>query len=244
MTTQTLPTRRDERFRYSDIDALTSVWPVEREEIVVAAGESDSLEITVPQGGAFARYLLVTLEAGAKFDLRVLNAGAAFGRVEIDVVLGAEADFTMGAAQLASGSETVEIVTEVMHAGLNAKSQQIIRSVLAGQSTGTYLGRIAVARGADGTDAAQSVRAMLLDRSATANARPELEIYADDVKAAHGCAVGELDAQGLFYLMSRGLTPADAKRLMLQAFIAEAFSGAPGEEGLSEKALARLGAIV
>jgi Fe-S cluster assembly protein SufD len=145
---------------------------------------------------------------------------------------------------LATGSETLEIVSEVMHTGLNATSAQIIRTVLAGHATGTYLGRIAVARGADGTDAEQSVRAMLLDRTATANARPELEIYADDVKAAHGCAVGELDAQGLFYLMSRGLPPADAKRLMLQAFIAEAFAGAPGEETLSEQALARLGAIL
>jgi Fe-S cluster assembly protein SufD len=85
---------------------------------------------------------------------------------------------------------------------------------------------------------------MLLDRTATANARPELEIFADDVKAAHGCAVGELDAMGLFYLMSRGLPPADAKRLMLQAFIAEAFTGAPGEDALSAGALARLEAML
>jgi Fe-S cluster assembly protein SufD len=85
---------------------------------------------------------------------------------------------------------------------------------------------------------------MLLDRTATANARPELEIYADDVKCAHGCAVGELDAQGLFYLESRGLAPADAKKLMLQAFIAEAFIGAPGEEALTEAALNALGALL
>jgi Fe-S cluster assembly protein SufD len=119
-----------------------------------------------------------------------------------------------------------------------------VRSVLAQQATGTYLGRVAVARGSDGTDAEQSVRAMLLDRTATANARPELEIYADDVKCAHGCAVGELDATGLFYLESRGLTPPDAKRLMLQAFIAEAFAGAPDEAALSEAALARLEALL
>jgi Fe-S cluster assembly protein SufD len=154
------------------------------------------------------------------------------------------ADFTLGAAQLATAEETLEIVTEVTHAGLNATSEQIVRTVLAGKSVGTYLGRIAVERGADGTDAEQSVRAMLLERTATANARPELEIYADDVKAAHGCAVGELDAQGLFYLMSRGLTPPQAKRLMLQAFIAEAFTGAAGEEELSAAAIARLEAIL
>ncbi|MEO6093877.1 MAG: SufD family Fe-S cluster assembly protein, partial [Novosphingobium sp.] len=72
----------------------------------------------------------------------------------------------------------------------------------------------------------------------------ELEIYADDVKCAHGCAVGELDAQGLFYLQSRGLTPPQAKRLMLQAFVAEAFAGAPEEERLQALALERLGAML
>jgi Fe-S cluster assembly protein SufD len=116
--------------------------------------------------------------------------------------------------------------------------------VLGGQATGTYLGKVAVARGADGTDAGQSVRAMLLDSTATANARPELEIFADDVKCAHGCAVGELDAAGLFYLQSRGLTPPEAKRLMLQAFIAEAFAGAPDEERLYAAALQRLEAML
>lgn len=237
---QALPTRRDEDFRYSDIEALRSVWPIMAEEIVVAPGETSSRQIVEMGEAAVARHVTITLGRGASFDLRVLSAGPAFGRIAIDVRLEQGAEFTLGAAQLATGSETVEIVTEVTHAGLNATSQQIVRTVLAGHATGTYLGRIAVERGADGTDAEQSVRAMLLDRTATANARPELEIYADDVKAAHGCAVGELDAQGLFYLMSRGLTPPQAKRLMLQAFIAEAFAGAPGEEALSEQALRRL----
>ncbi len=244
MTTLTLPTRRDEAYRYSDIDALAGVWPVAREEIVVAAGTSGTLDIVETGAATVARHLVITLEAAARFDLRVLLAGPSFGRIAVDVRLGEKADFTMGAAQLATGHETVEIVTEVTHTALDATSAQIVRTVLAGHATGTYLGRIAVERGADGTDAGQSVRAMLLDRTATANARPELEIYADDVKAAHGCAVGELDAQGLFYLMSRGLPPAEAKRLMLQAFIAEAFAGAANEDMLSEKALARLGAIL
>lgn len=244
MTTLTLPTRRDEAYRYSDIDALAGVWPVAREEIVVAAGTSGTLDIVETGAATVARHLVITLEAAARFDLRVLLAGPSFGRIAVDVRLGEKADFTMGAAQLATGHETVEIVTEVTHTALDATSAQIVRTVLAGHATGTYLGRIAVERGADGTDAGQSVRAMLLDRTATANARPELEIYADDVKAAHGCAVGELDAQGLFYLMSRGLPPAEAKRLMLQAFIAEAFAGAANEDMLNEKALARLGAIL
>lgn len=244
MTVAELPSRRDEDFRYSDIDALAGLWPVKREEVRVAAGQSHAMHFVELDAGAVARHLVVSLAAGASFDLRVLNAGSAFGRIAVDIRLGEGASFTMGAAQLGGGDQTLEIVTEVNHAEPGATSRQVIRSVLAGRATGTYLGRIAVARGADGTDAEQSVRAMLLDRTATANARPELEIFADDVKAAHGCAVGELDAAGLFYLQSRGLPPPQAKRLMLQAFIAEAFAGAPGEESLSEAALRRLEALL
>ena len=236
-----LPTRKDEEFRYSDLAALAGVWPVVREEITVTPGGSDALSIVQDQAdGAVARQLAVTVGEGASLDLRLLNIGGAFGRIAVEVRLGRAASFSLGAAQLGTGEQTLEIVTEVTHAEPDATSRQVVRSVLAGQATGTYLGRVAVARGADGTDAEQSVRAMLVDRTATANARPELEIYADDVKCAHGCAVGELDANGLFYLQSRGLPPADAKRLMLRAFIAEAFVGAPEEEALNLAALRRL----
>ena len=240
----TLPTRKQEAFRYSDVAALAGVWPVTREEIRVAAGEEGQLVIVTPAGAAVARALSIKLAAGAKFDLRILNAAPLFGRIAVEVELGEGADFTLGAAQLGSGDQTLEIVTEVVHAAPNAVSRQLVRSVLAGRATGTYLGKVAVARGSIGTDSEQSVRAMLLERTATANAKPELEIYADDVKCAHGCAVGELDAQGLFYLQSRGLPPAEAKRLMLQAFIAEAFAGAPDEEELTGAALAALGALL
>ncbi|MCJ2187459.1 SufD family Fe-S cluster assembly protein [Novosphingobium beihaiensis] len=240
----TLPTRKDEDFRYADIEALGTVWPVLREEIVIAAGREESSQVIELGEGAVVRHLDIRLEKGAKFDLRVLTAGPGYGRIAVDVTLAEGADFTLGAAQLATGKEMLELVTKVRHAGENATSSQIVRTVLAGYSTGTYLGCIAVDRGADGTDAEQSVRAMLLDRTATANARPELEIYADDVKAAHGCAVGELDDEGLFYLMSRGLPPAQAKKLMLQAFIAEAFAGAPEEEALDTAALERLAKLV
>ena len=244
MTVAALPTRKDEAFRYADLAALAGVWPVVREEILVPSGQSTSLSIIEDAAGAVARHLVIELEAGAAFDLRILNFGAAFGRIAVDARLGEGASFTLGAAQLGTGSQTLEIVTEVSHDAPNATSRQIVRSVLAGQATGTYLGKVSVARGAVGTDSEQSVRAMLLSRTATANAKPELEIYADDVKCAHGCAVGELDANGLFYLESRGLTPPEAKRLMLQAFVAETFAGAPEEERLQALALARLGELV
>jgi Fe-S cluster assembly protein SufD len=238
-----LPTRRSEEWRYADLEALERVWPLpERERIDVRAGEAFSRAIVQDTGGV--TQLSLDLGRGAQASIHVLNIGGDYGRIELDVTLHEGADFTLGGTQLGGASQTLEIVTTVTHAEPNAVSRQMVRSVLGGQATGTYLGKVAVARGAIGTDAGQSVRAMLLDRTATANAKPELEIYADDVKCAHGCAVGELDKQGLFYLQSRGLTPAQAKRLMLQAFIAEAFVGAEDEERLSALALAKLEAML
>ena len=249
MTAQPLPTRRDETFRYADLKALAPLWPIAVEPIHVAAGTSGALTVIAQGSQPTARHIAITIGAGASFDLRVLNSGAAYGRIAVTVTLGEAADFQLGAAQLGGDisegvGQMLELVTEVTHTAPNAVSRQVVRSVLGGHATGTYLGKVAVQRGADGTDAGQSVRAMLLDRTATANAKPELEIYADDVKCAHGCAVGELDANGLFYLASRGLPPAQAKALMLQAFIAEAFVGAADEESLNAAALAALEALL
>ncbi|MGH6787036.1 MAG: SufD family Fe-S cluster assembly protein [Novosphingobium sp.] len=214
------------------------------EAISLGAGEERALSIVEMGDRPKARELAVTLAAGAKLDLRILNAASAYSRIAVRAELGEGAEFHLGGAQLASGEHTLEIVTEVVHAAPDAVSRQTVRSVAGGHATVNYLGKVLVARGADGTDGAQSVRAMLLDRTATANAKPELEIYADDVKCAHGCAVGELDAGALFYMASRGLPPELAKRLMLQAFVAEAFVGAADEEALVAQAIAALEAML
>jgi Fe-S cluster assembly protein SufD len=236
-----LPTRKDEAFRYADLAALAPLWPVAVERIVVAAGEARAETIVSTGEAATVRELAIVLGAGASFDLHILSAGSAYGRIAVRAELGEGARFTLGAAQLASAGQTLEVVTEVLHAAPNAESRQTVRSVAGSGSTVNYLGKVHVAKGADGTDGSQSVRAMLLDRTATANAKPELEIHADDVKCAHGCAVGELDAAGLFYMAARGLPPELAKQLMLQAFVAEAFVGAAQEEAMLEAALKALG---
>ena len=240
MNVVALPTRKDEGFRYADIPALAALWPVVVETIAVAAGERRALSIVSTGDAAIVRELEITLAADASFDLRILSAGSGYGRIAVRVELGAGAAFTLGAAQLCTGPHTLEVVSEVVHVGPDATSQQTVRSVAGGGGVVNYLGKVAVARGADGTDGAQSVRAMLLDRQSTANAKPELEIYADDVKCAHGCAVGELDQTALFYMASRGVPPELAKRLMLQAFVAEAFVGAEDEEALLAQALSAL----
>lgn len=223
-----LPTRRDEAWRYADLDALARVWgdlPSGPERIVVPAGAHQARQIIqpVPMGGIAVTDLDITIGDGGRFDLHLLNADVDYGRINVTVTLGAGAHFEMGGAILGSGEQVLEIVTRVVHAQPGASSNQVVRSVLAGRATGSFLGKVEVARHAQQTDAEQSVKAMLLDRGATANAKPELEIYADDVKCAHGATVGELDEAALFYLASRGLPPAEARRMMLQAFIADAY---------------------
>ena len=239
----TLPTRRDEAWRYSDLESLARAWPLPTpESIMVPAGGKLTRHI-VQDAGAIHQIEL-SLGKGATAAMHVLNIGGDYGRIELAVTLHEGADFTLGAVQIGGGSQTLEIITTITHAEPGATSKQTVRSVLAGKATGTYLGKVAVARDAQKTDSVQSVKAMLLDRTATANAKPELEIYADDVKCAHGCAVGELDAGALFYLESRGLLPSEAKKLLLQAFVAGVFEGAEAEEELTAAALKKLGELV
>ncbi len=238
-----LPTRRDEAWRYSDIDALARVWPLPVPESVIVPA-SGSFARTIVQDSGSIHQIDIAIGKGASAAIHVLNIGGDYGRVELNVTLHEKADFKLGAVQIGGGEQTLEIVTTVTHTEPGATSSQIVRSVLAGKATGTYLGKVAVARDAQQTDSEQSVKAMLLDRTATANAKPELEIYADDVKCAHGAAIGELDPMGLFYLQARGIAPADAKKLMLQAFVAGVFEGAADEGMLTDVALKKLGELL
>jgi Fe-S cluster assembly protein SufD len=246
----TLPTRAHEKWRYSDLDAVAAIWPTPAPtRIDVAAGDAAHHHLLqeAADGAAAVHDYIVTVGDGARCDFHVLNIGGRLGRVAIDVTLGKGSHFELGGAILGSGDQTLEIVTSVTHAQPDATSGQTIRSILSERATGSYLGKIAVARDAQRTDAFQSVKAMLLDRTATANAKPELEIYADDVKCAHGATVGELDKAALFYMASRGMDPATAKTLLLRSFVAGVFDSVADEavrETLEAAAIAKLEALV
>ena len=246
MSALPLPTRRDEAWRYSDLEAVKSVWPVAAPiRIDVAAGETARhhlLQDAVDSAVAIHDYA-IHIADGATCQFHLLNIGGRLGRIALDVTLGQGAHFELGGAIIGGGEQTLEIVTTLRHDLPEATSRQTIRSILGDRATGSFLGKIAVARGAQKTDAAQSVKAMLLDRTATANAKPELEIYADDVKCAHGATVGELDKHALFYMASRGMDPITARNLMLRAFIAGVFDDVSDDgirETLEAAALAKL----
>jgi Fe-S cluster assembly protein SufD len=219
--TAPFPSRKQEEWRYADLDALQPVWKQFAEPVTLTIGASESLEeIWLPAADDVQlRRLQMALEAGAKARLFVLNNAPVYGRTELEVSLAEGAEFELYGAIIGTGLSTNEIVTNIKHIGVGGRSRQTIRSVLNGKAVGSYLGKVEVARGAQQTDAEQSVKAMLLDRGATANCKPELEIFADDVKCAHGASVGELDAMQLFYAESRGLEPASARALLLQGFV-------------------------
>jgi Fe-S cluster assembly protein SufD len=244
--TAPFPTRALEEWRYADLDALQPVWEQlsEPERIAVLPGQSIE-QVWLPSADAVRlRRVNVSLGADASFRLFALNAAEQYGRIELQVDLADGANFEFFAANIGTGLSTNEIVSNVRHLEPNATSRQVIRSVLNGKAVGTYLGKIEVARDAQKTDAEQSVKAMLLDRGATANAKPELEIFADDVKCAHGATVGELDANQLFYLGSRGLPPAQARALLLEGFVMGLWDTAKDADAICEAARDALRRVV
>ena len=219
--TAPFPTRKQEEWRYADLDALQPVWEQFAEPLTLTVAAGESLEEVWLRTGddVFVRRVRIALGEGAKARLFALNAAPVYGRIELDVSLESDADFELYAANIGNGQSTNEVVTNVTHVGERGRSRQTVRSVLGGKAVGSYLGKVEVARGAQKTDGEQSVKAMLLDRGATANCKPELEIYADDVKCAHGASVGELDPVQMFYAQSRGLDPASARALLLEGFV-------------------------
>jgi Fe-S cluster assembly protein SufD len=244
--TAPFPTHKQEAWRYADLDALKPVWEqfAEPVTLTVAAGETLE-EVWLPGADDVQlRRVRLSLGEGASTRIFALNTAPIYGRVELEVTLAEGADFALFGANIGSGVSTNEFVTTVQHLGPAARSRQTIRSVLNGRAVGSYLGKVEVARGAQQTDAEQSVKAMLLDRGATANCKPELEIYADDVKCAHGASVGELDAMQLFYAESRGLDPASARALLLEGFIMGLWDGARDAEAIAQAAREALRRVV
>ena len=244
--TAPFPARRQEEWRYADLDALQPVWEQFAEPVTLTVGAGEELEeiwLPIPDDVQLRRVQLA-LGEGAKARIFALNNAPVYGRIELEVSLKEGADFELFGANIGSGNSTNEIVTNVKHVGERGRSRQVIRSVLNGKATGSYLGKVEVARGAQATDAEQSVKAMLLERGATANCKPELEIFADDVKCAHGASVGELDPIQVFYAESRGLDPASARALLLEGFVMGLWDSAKEPDAISNAAREALRCVV
>ncbi len=173
---------------------------------------------------------LATIAERGTYDAFVLTLGARLARTEIHARLqGPRALVHLNGAQLLAGTQHGDITTVVRHDAPECASRQTIKNVLTGRARGVFQGRIEVARAAQKTDGYQMNQALLLSPTAEIDCKPQLEIYADDVKCSHGATVGELDATQLFYLRSRGVPDAEARAILVRAFLTEAMEGIADE---------------
>jgi Fe-S cluster assembly protein SufD len=185
-------------------------------------------------GGYVSLHDRAAIGEGASLVLTTLSAGGSDTRLDGQITVEGDAGFAeVGGALLARGTQRHDVNLAVRHDSLGGMSRQVWRSVADEQSTCSVAARVEVARGAQKTDGEQSLKGLLLARTATVNAKPELEIFADDVKCAHGATVGELDRNALFYMKSRGVPESEAKALLTQAFVADAIDRI-GEEAVRE----------
>ena len=245
-----LPTSRDEEWRYADLAAVAKLAPErfgEWKEIALAPGETRRKCLVLDGSGPELHRVRLTVGEGARAEIFAVNCGADYARLEVEVRLAKGAHFQFGGVTIGGGDATREFVTRTVHAEPEATSHQVVRAVHWGTATGNFLGRIDVARHAQKTDAAQDFKGLLLERGASANAKPELEIFADDVKCAHGAAIGQMDEMAGYYMAARGIPPETARKLMVRAFIADAFVALEDDierDKLLEAALDALGDAV
>ena len=162
------------------------------------------------------------LAGGARYESHLLALGARLARHEIHVRLEGEgAACRLGGGYMARGSQHVDNTTVIDHAVPHCESREVYKGVLDDTARGVFQGKIVVRKDAQKTDGHQLNRTLLLSRRAEIDTKPELEIYADDVKCSHGATAGEPEAEQLFYLRSRGLDHRTALALIVEGFMGE-----------------------
>ena len=197
---------------------------------------NDVVELHLAAGAQFARValveeatealhigeLLAVLGPGSRLTGLVLLLGGRTVRHEATIRSDGEATrCALHGAFILSGHQEANIVTTVDHAAPGGETREIFKGVAAGRAHGAFQGRIAVRPGAQKVDAHQLSRNLVLSPRAAIDTKPELEIYADDVKCSHGAAVGDLDEAALFYLRTRGIGREEARRILIEAFVRE-----------------------
>jgi Fe-S cluster assembly protein SufD len=193
------------------------------------------------QHESVAHYHIATLAskqaAGSNWHTNNISLGAKLARNDIhSQLLGEEAHVTLDGLYLVTGDQHVDNHTRIDHAVPNTTSDEVYKGVLDGNSHAVFNGKVNVHKDAQKTDSSQSNKNLLLSRSCEIDTKPELEIYADDVKCAHGSTVGQIDEQHLFFLRARGLDETAARSLLTYAFavdVLQRIKSAPMRQALS-----------
>ena len=166
----------------------------------------------------------------ANFSSHSISLGGALVRNDVVAVLDGEGvACTLNGLYLGDEQRLVDNHTTIDHARPHCDSREVYKGILADRARGVFNGKIIVRPDAQKTDAKQTNRALLLSEDAQINTKPQLEIFANDVKCTHGAAVGQLDDEAVFYLRSRGLGHAEARRLLIHAFAADVLNRMPIE---------------
>jgi len=183
------------------------------ERIVLAADGADGVSVSIAD---------VVLSPGADFTQTVLTDGARRQRIETRVTHpGAGATVRLDGAYLLDAQRHADLTTVVDHKGVDGTTAQLTKGVVRDQARAVFQGRIVVETGADRTDARMRHQALVLSDRAEVDAKPELLIHADDVQCAHGNTVGALDEEAMFYMRQRGIPEAEARALLISAFVGE-----------------------
>jgi Fe-S cluster assembly protein SufD len=210
----------------------------------VAAGEYRAEPLLVESGSRNAR---IVLEAGAKLRLAafVLAMGGE-AKLSLTVDLAGEgAEFDLHALYIASGGGAeagADVDVRVNHLAAECVSRQLVKGIAADTATGSFAGMVHVAPEAQRTDASQRNQNLQLSDKAHVFTRPQLEIYADDVKCSHGATIGQLDGEAIYYMRQRGVSEAEARRMQIHGFAAEIINHCPSEK-LREYISARTGEL-
>ncbi|MBV9829091.1 MAG: Fe-S cluster assembly protein SufD [Alphaproteobacteria bacterium] len=198
---------------------------------------NDITAVNLAEGAALSRAVLVeeaaeavhtaqldvTLATNAYFDGFALLLNGRRVRHEVEVTFAGEgARCRFDGAYIVAANDEANIVTTIDHQMPGGETRELIKGVAADRGHGAFQGKIIVREQAQKTDAQQQSRNLMLGRRAVIDTKPELEIYADDVKCAHGATVGELDEASLFYLRARGIPDAEARRILIEGFLCEA----------------------
>ena len=166
---------------------------------------------------------IVELDEKAELNAFALVAGGALTRRQIFAKLvGREAKIALGGLAALDGSRRADTTLQVVHSAPGGVSREFYRAIVDDEAIGTFQGKVIVANGAQKTDGAMKSQAVLLSPQAQMNAKPELEIFADDVVCGHGATVGSLDPAQVFYLQARGVPRNEAEAMLLEAFGEEA----------------------
>jgi Fe-S cluster assembly protein SufD len=211
-------------------------------EIIVGDGARVDYYAEAEHTPATTHYHSVQTQSGRDAQLRMhlFPSGAKICRNEVNVhLLGTGSHTLLNGLSLPRDSQQIDTSTVIRHAVPHCESSELFKGVYRDRSRGVFQGTIIVEKDAQKTNAFQSNQAVLLSKEASSDAKPQLKIWADDVKCTHGATVGQLDEEALFYIRSRGVAPSDAQNMLLEAFVGEVLGGVK-VESLRDRVRARV----